>query len=134
MYAFVLQEAEQMQTGKALHSNAATPRIHKLLPAIAFKKFAGRQTVVDAFQLLYDDAPGAHVQMSDFRRALITCRQTDSLPARIQRCPRILFFVRIDVWRVCGFDGVALDFVVEAPTVADDKCDKSHCLIVVKSD
>jgi len=121
VHALVLQQAEQMEAAPA-----GLPGIHEADPFRRLEELARGEAVVDALELLDDDAAGAHVEVPDLAGALVAGGQADGLAAGVEDRPGILRLVGRDVRRPGGRDRVALRLLVDAPSVADDQSHWSH--------
>ena len=115
MHAFVLKKPEEMKRGIV-----RLPVRDECGPFRALEKLAGRKAVIDALQLLNDDASRAHVEVPHLRRALVAVRKADGLAAAIQKAMRILGADAVDVRGFGGCGGVSVLAVVHAPAITDD--------------
>jgi hypothetical protein len=82
MNALVLEQPQQMEPAFLL-----APGAHQGHPLAAFEERAVAQGVVNALQLLQNNATGAYVQMSDFTRPLVSFRQADCFSGGFQQRP-----------------------------------------------
>ena len=82
--ALVLQKAEEVELRVVL-----LPVRDEVLPLRALEELARGESVVDALQLLHDDAPGAHVEVADFGGALVAVGEAYGLAAAVQEAVRI---------------------------------------------
>ncbi len=90
--ALVLEQAQQVQAAAV-----GLPVIDEALPQVPGPDAAVRQPVVQAFQLLDDDAAGPHVQVADFAGALVAVGQAHGFAGGVQQGPGIFLFVPVDV-------------------------------------
>jgi hypothetical protein len=121
MHAFVLKETEEME-----RRIVVLPVRDESLPLRALEEFAGRKAIVDALELLNNDAPCAHVEVTDFGRTLIAVGKTHGLAAAIEKAVRIFGADCVDDRGLGCCCGVAVCAVVHAPAVTDDKYYRSH--------
>ena len=119
--ALVLQEAEEVEGRVVL-----LPVRDEVRPLRIVEEAARREAVVDALELLDDDATGAHVEVADFGGTLIPVRQADSLAAAIEQAVRITRAKAIDDRRLGEIGRIALGALVHTPTVTDNQNYRSH--------
>jgi len=119
--ALVLKEAEEMELGIIL-----LPVLDEITPLLVLKEIAGGEPVVDALQFLNDDAPGAHIEVADFRRTLVTVGKTYSLAAAVEKTMGIAGADLIDNGRFGAINAIAVLALVNTPTVTDDEYYRSH--------
>ena len=120
----VLQEAEEVQQAAVL-----LPVRDEVLPLRALEKLAAGKSVVDALQLLHDDAARAHVQVAHLARALVAVGQAHGLAAAVQQAVRIARPYLVDDGRLRRRHGIAVVADVHAPPVANDQYNWSHFLL-----
>ena len=124
VHALVLQQAEEVQQAAVL-----LPVRDEVLPLRALEELAAGKAVVDALQLLHDDAARAHVQVAHLARALVSVGQADCLAAAVKQA---MWIARADLvydWRLRRRHGIAVVACVHAPAVADDQCNWSHFVL-----
>jgi hypothetical protein len=114
VYSFVLQQTKEVKTALV-----SFPISHKILPLLHLKKLSGAQPVVDALEFLDNDPPGPHVEVAYFGRTLIAIRKPDRLTGTIQKGPRIVVFVAVDIRSFGCEHSVAFFFLAISPPVTN---------------
>ena len=104
----------------------------QVLPLFVFEKIARSKSVVNALQLLDNDAPGTHVEMSYLARSLITVRQANGFAAAIQKAMRIPCADLIDDGSLRPIHRIAVLARIDAPAVANYENHRSHCLFLLE--
>ena len=94
--------------------------LHRLQQGGIFKEVAVLDGLGDLGQILIDDAPRAHVEVSDFGVAHLPVGEPDGEPARAQRRRGIVFTVCRYVLAAVHGDGVALARRRKPVAVHDD--------------
>ena len=125
MDALVLKEPEEMELRVV-----GLPPGDEVLPLRALEELAGREAVVDALQLLDDDAAGAHVEVADLGAALIAVRQADGLAAAVEQAVGIARPDLVDHRGLGAIHGIAVGAGVHTPAVANDEYYWSHLFIL----
>jgi hypothetical protein len=121
MHPFVLQKPKEVKTAVML-----LPVGHKILPMINLKEFSGEQSVVDALELLNDNPSCPHVEVAYFGRTLIAVRKTDRFTSTIQKCPRVVVLVKINIRGLGCENGVAFSYFAIPPSVSNYQAYRSH--------
>ena len=119
--ALVLEESEEMELRVVL-----LPVGDEVRPLLALEELAGRESVVDALQLLDDDPARAHVEVADFGRALIAVRQPNRLAAAVEKAVRIPRPNLVDDGRLRPVHRVPLLALVHTPAITNDQNYRSH--------
>ena len=122
--ALVLQKAEEVELRVVL-----LPVCDEVLPLRALEELTRGESVVDALQLLHDDAPGAHVEVADFGGALVAVGEAHGLAAAVQEAVRIARPDLVDDGRLRRHHRVPVGTRVHAPAVADDQDNRSHFVV-----
>jgi hypothetical protein len=92
MHSLVLQQSKEVKTTVML-----LPVGHKIFPIFNLKEFSGAQTVVDTLEFLNDNPSSTYVEMAYFGRTLISVRKTDRFTGTIQKSPRVVILVKVDI-------------------------------------
>ena len=123
--ALVLQEPKEVELRVVL-----LPVRDEVLPLGRLEELTRRKTVVNALQLLHDDAPRAHVEVTDLGRALIAVRQPNRLAAAVQQTMRIARADLVDDGRLRLVHRIPLLARVHAPAIANNQNNRSHFLFI----
>jgi hypothetical protein len=102
------------------------PVLDEILPLLILEKIARSKAVIDALQLLNNDAPRAHVEVADFGRALIAIGKTNCLAAAIEKAMRIARTNLVDDRSLRSVNAIAIFALINAPTVTNDEYYRSH--------
>ena len=119
--SLVLEKAEEMELRVVL-----LPVRDEVLPLRALEELARGKPVVDALQLLDDDTPSAHVEVTDLGRPLVAVGKPDRLAAAVEKAVRVARPDLVDDRRLCAINRIAVGAGVDSPAVADDENYWSH--------
>jgi hypothetical protein len=121
MHPLILQQSKEVKTAVMI-----LPVGHKILPMFNLKEFSGAQSVVDALELLSDNPSCPNVEVAYFGRTLIAVRKTDRFTSTIQKCPRVVVLVKVDIRGLGCENGVAFYYFTIPPSVANYQAYRSH--------